>query len=209
MSLSHDVAFSIVICENVRLAQHIVDRVFGEGAYKILQVSNQHELRSSLMGRAARLDFIGRCRDGTLINIEIQKSHTEDVARKFRFYRALIDANQANVGDELSAMNPLISIFIVDAPFDDGVELLIVNMKHVGRDTGPGILIGELSATDPSEIAGGPMREALQFVLEEGRETMWIEGVKGGPRELLNSKYNEGRREATAEAAIQGIRSMH
>ena len=227
MCLAYDRAFTLAMCQSSDLAQHILDAVLGKDVVHVDSFSTEKEFRYYIGGRAMRLDFFGLDqKNNKLINIEMQMSNIGEVPVKMRLNQSYIDRSHPRIGSSLKKICGLIVLFFVNAdifgqgkaiyeppldywskgghPFNDGVRRIIVNLKYQGKEnTELCHLIEDLKQTNLHKMHSNIMKNALQLVLEGGRD-MWIKAFKGGPYDAYMLQFAKGEASGIKKGEAKG-----
>ncbi|MBQ7262444.1 MAG: hypothetical protein IJR14_01875 [Synergistaceae bacterium] len=173
-------------------------------------------------GRSIRIDVLARDEDGTLYNIEIQRSDAGAEPRRARFHSALLDTKALGPGEGFGDLRDAYVIFItehdvlggglplyrierriegMDRPFGDGSHIYYVNGSMQDPSTPLGALMHDFSCADPAEMIHAPLAERTKWLKEseEGRTKM------GGMIEELRA---EGRLEGHEEGRLDTLVSL-
>lgn len=104
---------------------------------ELVVVENTTQCRvNNLVGHSVVLDAICELKDGTLINIEVQKSNVDDYKRRARYHEAVLSANFTPKNNKYKDIVPnIIIIFIMNFDFfKNGCALY--HIDKIVRETG-------------------------------------------------------------------------
>lgn len=92
-----DDTFFEVLAQDKEVCQEILRTILEEPYIEVIEVCPQKSIKN-LHGRSVRLDVLCKRKDGSLCNIEVQKSDNDDHIRRMRYNEACITANVTKSG---------------------------------------------------------------------------------------------------------------
>ena len=201
-----------------------------------MDVRTQETIQS--WGRSIRIDVLARDEDGTLYDIEIQRSDAGAEPRRARFHSALLDTKALGPGEGFGDLHDAYVIFIterdplggglplyhierrvegMDRPFGDGSHIYYVNGSMQDPTTPLGALMHDFSCADPAEMLHAPLAERTRWLKEseEGRtkmggmiEELMMEGEARGIKKGEARGRKEGRLDTLVSLVKDGLLSL-
>lgn len=212
----------------------IVRTVIGEKELIIVEPKQQFSI-ANLKGRSVILDLFCKKEDGTLLNVEVQKTDDEDHQRRARFNAALLTARYTAKGTEFEKIPDTVIIFITKNDFfEQGKTVYYVDrvLRGIGKVVYNGLteIYINASVNDGSDIAElmqifckddeynfekFPITSNLKYFLkntEKGRAIMgkasqeiFDEGFRKGKMDSYIELYNEGTLTLKSAAEHSGL----
>ena len=179
-SLADDEAFSIAFRDNCEAATYMVRTILSRSDISVESVQTQEDVLST-EGRSFRLDMFLRCEDGTLINIEMERTRTRGKAleRRMRAYLGVLLA-------------------VANSRYRDTIE---TEISRFYRD---------LFETDIEAVKNPLLRESLRKVkgddamIEATVSCIRENGIKAGYRMGMEDGRIKGRDEGRVEGLSEG-----
>ncbi len=106
-----DDVFFEKIAEDLAVCQEMLRVILENPTLEVISVTPQKSIKN-LWGRSVRLDALCRLADGTLCNVEVQKSDNDDHARRVRYNEACITANNTQVGERFIHVPDVTMVYI-------------------------------------------------------------------------------------------------
>lgn len=106
-----DDVFFEKLAEDSSVCEEILRVILNEPELRVLSVTPQMSVKN-LWGRSVRLDALCRLHDGTLCNLEVQKSDDDDHHRRVRYNEACITANNTKTGTKFVAVPDVTMVYI-------------------------------------------------------------------------------------------------
>lgn len=98
------------ICEGKDVCQEIISTILGEDV-EVLEVISQYDIMN-LQGRSVRLDCLCRLANGTIVNVEVQKTDNDDHKSRVWYNASIITANETRKGSKFRDVAKVIVIYI-------------------------------------------------------------------------------------------------
>ncbi len=168
-----------------------------------------------LSGKSVRLDAFAIGRDSGIYGIEMQRRGERMGPKRIAYYQAALTMESLRKGEDygslpdrclvvffekgIPGMRDPVEVFVTknsetNIPFEDGSMAVLVDGSYRGEDE-LGVLLRDLSESDPDKIATGEIREQmLYFKRGEGRREM-SEKVENLMNEYLSEYLDEYREE--------------
>lgn len=152
--LANDLVFTAVM-RSGEICKCFLEHLLGLSIDSLEYPEKQKDLTDSLSSHGARLDVFVTDRDGNAYNIEMQSASVAQIEKRARFYAAAIDRNMLRKGEEYSALQKNIVIFIcsydafglglaeyavlktlagpgtdISCPYDDGAQVFFLNANY-------------------------------------------------------------------------------
>lgn len=99
------------LMENKDVCQEILRVILDDDKLKVTSVTAQRDIQN-LYGRSVRLDTLCALGNGTVCNIEVQKSDNDDHIKRVRYNASLVTANRTPKGSNFSTIPTLVMVFI-------------------------------------------------------------------------------------------------
>ncbi len=232
-SLADDEAFSIAFRDNCEAATYMVRTILSRSDISVESVQTQEDVLST-EGRSFRLDMFLRCEDGTLINIEMERTRTRGKAleRRMRAYLGALSVRSLEKGEPFGESPDVAVIFITDDdPYgkgrsvysftlrdsdgeemkDAGVLLAVANSRYRDTiETEISRFYRDLFETDIEAVKNPLLRESLRKVkgddamIEATVSCIRENGIKAGYRMGMEDGRIKGRDEGRVEGLSEG-----
>ena len=210
LCLADDAAMTVVLQNNPRLAKAILVPILGRSDFAVVKVQTQKHVEG-FDGHSVRFDCLIRFQDGTLCDLEIQKSGGGMNAERVQTYQDALGSLALrkredytkrkrtvlvviNDGDLLEAGLPLYEIrpmvLQTGKPFHDKSVIYIANLRDKDPTTELGRLMADLECTEPDKMQIAPLREGLEMIQSEAGEEMMEREMEN----LYERIMAEGRR---------------
>lgn len=105
-----DVLFEKII-EDKGVCEEILRVILEDEELQVLTVTSQSSVKN-LYGRSVRLDAFCKLGNGTLCNIEVQKSDNDDHVKRVRYNASCITANNTEVGERFIHVPDVMMVYI-------------------------------------------------------------------------------------------------
>jgi hypothetical protein len=192
--------FEICFRQNPAYIGTVINTIFKQLGYPqvtIRSVSVQHQL-NDLENHEVRLDLYAEDENKNVINVEVQRATNQDLVRRARYYRSMLDTNMLPKGKTYSDLKDTFVIFIMEddlmgrkeAAYEllpvfrhvfnegkfvsgDGTHIIFINGRYRARDP-IGRLMSDFFATDAHQIHNKLLSERVKFFkeTEEGKREM-------------------------------------
>lgn len=133
-NLIDDVMFTQAV-KDKEFCQEVLRTICEDPELVVVENIAQYNV-NNLVGHSVVLDAICKLKDGTLVNIEVQKSNVDDYKRRARYHEAVLSANFTPKNNKYKDVVPsIIIIFIMNFDFfKNGCALY--HIDKVVRETG-------------------------------------------------------------------------
>ena len=129
-----DDVFFEALALNKEVCEEILQTIMEDSGLTVKDVVVQSSERN-LYGRSVRLDALCTLGDGTLCNIEVQRSNNDNHLKRARFNAASITVKESNAGEHFDDVVELYIIYISEFDFLDG-ERCIYHIDRCIRENG-------------------------------------------------------------------------
>lgn len=153
------------ILEDVNVCQEIIATILDDPELEIIEVCPQKSIRN-LQGRSVQLDALCKRSDGTVFNVELQKSDDDDHIKRVRYNAACITANVAEPGIKFEHIPDVYIIFI--SRFDMfRAGKTTYHMDYVIRENGVYVDNGQYTIFVNTKVDDGSNIAELMKCLEQ------------------------------------------
>lgn len=219
------------LIDDVMFTQAVKDKEFCQEVLRticedpeLIVVKNIAQCKvNNLMGYSVVLDALCTLKDGTLVNIEVQKSNVDDYKRRARYHETVLSSNFTPKNNKYKDVIPsIIIIFIMNFDFfKNGCALY--HIDKVVRETGEIFDNGLSEIYVNAKAKDGPDVSELMRIFVDSKaynEKMFpaVSGVKRHYKEnkegvqamceLTEKVRAEGRAEGKVEGMLFNIRNM-
>ena len=220
LSLSDDAVMNEVLPNNPKIAKTILAPILGRSDFEVRSVETQKKYKF-FTRHAVVLDCVIEFEDGTLCDLELQKTKSGMPIERLLYYAAMLRVKalgegisyqkaRTNIivviynGDYFGEGEPLYEVFYrvqSGKAVDPKQMIYIANMKSQNKATPLGRLMADLTSSEPEKIADSTLRKALDM----------IQSSKGGKAvnerllELQDRAIELGREEGHAEGRAEGL----
>ena len=187
------------VMRNKRLCQHLIEKILQIKIADITYPDTEKTIDIRLDSKSVRLDVYVKDDTGRVFDIEMQCTDEKDngLAKRTRYYQAMIDMDVLEKGDDYSMLNPAYIIFICtfDA-FDRGLPMYTFRNRCVEQD---GIELNDeatkifLNSKGDSEALDPDVRAFLRYVDGKAAEGVFVQEVDNEVRHV--KQHDETRRE--------------
>ena len=187
------------VMRNKRLCQHLIEKILQIKIADITYPDTEKTIDIRLDSKSVRLDVYVKDDTGRVFDIEMQCTDEKDngLAKRTRYYQAMIDMDVLEKGDDYSALNPAYIIFICtfDA-FDRGLPMYTFRNRCVEQN---GIELNDeatkifLNSKGDSEALDPDVRAFLRYVDGKAAEGVFVQEVDKEVRRV--KQHDETRRE--------------
>ena len=216
-----DDIFFEALASKKEVCQEILRTILQDKKLVVLESSVQRDLKN-LYGRSVRLDALCTLGDGKKVNIEVQRSNSDDHFRRVRFNESSITVIDSQAGGKFKEVEDLIIVFISEKDFI-GEGRTIYHVNKVIRETGTAVDDGlqEIyvnaaidDGTDIAELMSCFLRKEVNNPKfpELSQQINLIKHSEGGSlevcdimEELLEEARKETRQEAIKEGEQKGV----
>ena len=226
--LLDDLAFSYAFRNDKKAIQLILKCILGvRRGLKVESVSVQETVKS-LDSHSVRFDILARGQDGTLFDVEIQKTNKKDLPKRASFYMSVLTSANLRAGKEnYDELRDRYVIFICDwdvakrgepiytfryrmkdgTPLEDGSTIIFANASYRGDDDLTK-LFEDLKQADPSKMHYGALQKSLEKIRTDKEtriqmSTEFEEFVARNNREISEKAMAKGRAEGLAEGRAE------
>ena len=120
------IANDFVFCKamlNADLCRDVLEAIIGVPIERVEHVRKQEELDAAAGDKAVRLDVYVRDGKGTVYNVEMQATNTDELPQRARYYQSLIALDQINRGEHYKNLKGSFVIFVCTFdPFKGGTQ---------------------------------------------------------------------------------------
>ena len=187
------------VMRNKRLCQHLIEKILQIKIADITYPDTEKTIDIRLDSKSVRLDVYVKDDTGRVFDIEMQCTDEKDngLAKRTRYYQAMIDMDVLEKGNDYSMLNPAYIIFICtfDA-FDRGLPMYTFRNRCVEQD---GIELNDeatkifLNSKGDSEALDPDVRAFLRYVDGKAAEGVFVQEVDNEVRRV--KQHDETRRE--------------
>lgn len=132
-NLIDDVLFTKA-AEDKEFCQEILRTICGDSGLVVVENRTQHRMHN-LRGRSVVFDALCKLKNGTLVNIEVQKANIDDYQKRARYHGAVLSANITKKSTKFKDVPSIVIVFITNFDlFNKGHALYHVD--RVLRETG-------------------------------------------------------------------------
>ena len=214
---------AVAFQDNVEAAQLLVDILLKGRGITVKEAISEYTL-GSLHGRGVRLDILGRCANGKLCDIEVQRSNKAAPPKRFRYNSAMLDANVTLPGDDFKKLPETYVVFITEHDyfgdgepiyyvdrmvhgshriFNDEAHIVIANGDYNANDD-----VGHLMHDFKSLTSKGMYYPVLAEMVHKHKETEeGIDIMCAAFQKVADDAAAEAAAKATAEATAKAIRA--
>lgn len=129
-----DDVFFECLAQDIEVDTEILRTLLEDPKLEVIDVVVQSDQRN-LYGRSVRLDALCTLGDGTLCNIEVQRSDKDDHMRRARFNASSITVKESEPGDLFKDVKEVYVVYISEFDFIKGGKT-IYHIDKVIRETG-------------------------------------------------------------------------
>lgn len=234
LSLADNAVMNIALQNNPVLAKAILAPILGRDDFDVTSVETQRH-SELIEGHSVVFDCVICFRDGTLCDLEMQKSSQRMSIERILAYQDHFGCLAIKKGEDYLSRRPTIMVIINNGDlFGDGLPLyrLCPTVKETGKqffdrqavyvadinnpnlETELGKLMKDLRCKSPEDIHNPPLREMLRViksrkgeeVMNEELLRMYDEAIKEGHEKGLEEGREKGRAEGRFEAYLQLVR---
>ena len=216
-----DDTFFQVFADDVGVCQEIL-QVILQDKQLIVQSVNVQKDEHNLAGRSVRLDTLCELGDGTLCNIEIQRSDRDNHLKRMRYYASCITASETEPGEDFKNVPDVIVVYISEFDFLKGNKTIyhiesVIHENNQVVDNGLKMICVNTKIDDKTEIAD-LMRCFLQSEVYDDRfpqmsqRMSYLKQSEGGKRnmckimeEFAKDVIDEYSRERICNALRKGM----
>lgn len=132
-NLIDDVLFTKA-AEDKEFCQEVLRTICEDPELVVVENRTQHRMHN-LRGRSVVFDALCELKNGTLVNIEVQKANIDDYQKRARYHGAVLSANITNKNTKFKDVPSIVIVFITNFDlFNKGHALYHVD--RVLRETG-------------------------------------------------------------------------
>ena len=235
LRLIDDTFFNCCFADSPECMELLLRIILNKPALKVIRVIVQNFV-PSIYGREVRFDVYAEDEDGTIYDIEIQRSQEGADPRRARYNSSMLDTAAVSKGAKWNELPEIKVIFITEGDtlkggkpiyhirrrieeldksvFDDKSEIIYVNAAVQGEDA-LGKLAHDFLCERPEDMHYKVLADRVRFFKhsEEGvttvckiMEEMIDKGRKEGRKEGIKEGRKEGRKEGIKEGRKEGRR---
>ena len=228
--LFDDFVFSYAFRNDRDAIQLILRCILGmEKGLEVEDVRIQESVKS-LDSHSVRFDILARGTDGSLFDVEIQKTNKKDLRKRASFYMSVLTNSNLEAGEEnYDELRDRYVIFICDwdvakrgeplytfkymmndgTPLDDGGTIIFANASYRGDDDLTK-LFEDLKQRDPSKMHYGALRKSLEKIRTDKEtriemSTEFEEFVARKTKEISERVAAESMAKGMAEGMAKGM----
>ena len=222
--LADDAAMNVVFQNNPRLVKAVLAPILGRSDFTVVKVQTQKHVEG-FAGHSVRFDCLIRFEDGTLCDLEIQKSGGGMSAERIQAYQDALGSLALGKGEGYARRKRTVLVVINDGdllkeglplyeirpmvlqtgkPFHDKSVIYVANLRDKDPSTELGRLMVDLECTDPSKMRIAPLREGLEMIQSEAGEKMMEREME----DLYERIMAEGRKEGRMKGRLEGSSEM-
>lgn len=132
-NLIDDVLFTKA-AEDKEFCQEVLRTICGDSGLVVVENRTQHRMHN-LRGRSVVFDALCKLKNGTLVNIEVQKANIDDYQKRARYHGAVLSANITKKSTKFKDVPSIVIVFITNFDlFRKGFALY--HIDRVLRETG-------------------------------------------------------------------------
>lgn len=213
-----DDVFFEVLAEDKEVCQEILQTIMEDDKLIVTDVIVQSSKRN-LYGRSVRLDALCTLGNGTLCNIEVQRSDNDDHLRRARYNASVITSKETEIGEKFENIPEIYIIYISEFDFLKECKT-IYHIEKIIKETGTLVDDGVHEIFVNTSIDDGTkiselMRCMTQKEVNDANFPKLVKRVKflktseGGTRtmcEVMEKYMNEAVNEANIKAVINMLR---
>ena len=187
------------VMRNKRLCQYLIEKILQIKIADITYPDTEKTIDIRLDSKSIRLDVYVKDNTGRVFDIEMQCTNEKEngLAKRTRYYQAMIDMDVLEKGDDYSKLNPAYIIFICtfDA-FDQGLPMYTFRNRCVEQE---GIELNDeatkifLNSKGDSPTLDPDVRAFLRYVDGKAAEGVFVQEVDKEVRRV--KQHDETRRE--------------
>ncbi|MDN0046394.1 Rpn family recombination-promoting nuclease/putative transposase [Megasphaera hexanoica] len=187
------------VMRNKRLCQYLIKKILQIKIADITYPDTEKTIDIRLDSKSIRLDVYVKDNTGRVFDIEMQCTNEKEngLAKRTRYYQAMIDMDVLEKGDDYSKLNPAYIIFICtfDA-FDQGLPMYTFRNRCVEQE---GIELNDeatkifLNSKGDSPTLDPDVRAFLRYVDGKAAEGVFVQEVDKEVRRV--KQHDETRRE--------------
>ncbi len=129
-----DDVFFEVLADDAAFCQEILRVILEDDKLTILEVKMQKDVRN-LVGRSVRLDALCTLGNGTLCNVEVQRSNNDNHFKRIRYNASCITASETEPGTLFENVPSIIVVYISEFDILKG-QRAAYHIDSVVRETG-------------------------------------------------------------------------
>lgn len=129
-----DDVFFEAIAEDKEVCQEMLQTIMEDNSLTVSDVIVQRSERN-LFGRSVRLDALCTLGNGTLCNIEVQRSNNDDHLRRARYNASVITSRETDVGTRFESIPEVYVIYISEFDFFKKGKT-IYHIEKIIKETG-------------------------------------------------------------------------
>ena len=129
-----DDVFFEVLAQDKEVCEEMLRTIMEDDLLAVSDVTVQSSERN-LYGRSVRLDALCTLGNGTLCNIEVQRSNNDDHLRRARYNASVITAKETDIGTHFGNIPEVYVIYISEFDFLKGGRT-IYHIEKVIKETG-------------------------------------------------------------------------
>lgn len=167
--ISNNLVFTKVMSDNKDLCIEVVERMIGLEVEDIEYVNVEHML-PSVHNRSVQLDVVLKA-TGKMVNLEMQTYNRDDIGRRMRVHRSLMDATQIGKGERFGSVDDNYVVFI--CTFDPFLEGRARYTFSTSCRESPDLVLDDgaisyvYNATGDLSALDEPTAKLLQYILTD------------------------------------------
>ena len=215
-----DDVFFEALAKNKAVCEEILQTIMEDNKLTVADVIVQSSERN-LYGRSVRLDALCTLGDGTLCNIEVQRSDNDNHLKRARFNASSITVKESNPGEKFENVKELYIVYISEFDFLEENRTIyhidkVIRESNIVIDDGLHEIFVNTAVDDGTDIA-----DLMScFVKKEfnnpkfpnlSNEVKKLKSTEGGLNtmcEIMEKYLDEAREETEVKTKIKMIQSM-
>ncbi|MDY6391609.1 MAG: PD-(D/E)XK nuclease family transposase [Bacilli bacterium] len=223
LCLLDNVIMNVALKNNPDAVKEILAPIFGRSDFVVENVSTQWHSQL-IEGHSVYFDCFVTLGDGTIVDIEFQKTKAKMPLERIQHYYNILGAMALQEKRDYSKRNRAILVAIIEGDcFDQGSplyvfggyardgsgmrfgedEIYIVNAKLTNENTALGELMHDLRCKDPKDIRNPVLRKTLAMVKLDKEEHAMNEELLELNDELFQEGYLTGREEGEVSMVLR------
>ena len=222
--LAYDTAFNLAITGNPAFAKAILVPILGRSDFEVKSVQAKYHVQG-LGGHSEEFDCLLQFDDGTLCDLEMQKSAGGMTKDRVIAYRDALGRSAIMEGEVYGARRPTMLVIINNGDifgdklplyeirpvimqtgkvFYDKSVIYIANLKHKDASTELGKLMMDLECEVPEEMHFAPLREGLEMIQSKRGLEMMDREIENIIKEAVAQCREVYRKEDREEGRVEG-----
>ena len=231
LTISDDFMFCKVM-EYEPICREFLEMLFGTKIEKITYLSSQNTVAANSGAKTVRLDVLVKDKAGTSYDIEMQVGNEYNVAKRMRYYQAVLDVSFLDKGYAYKALNDSFIIFVClfdpigsnkaiytfeniciedkSVPLQDGTKKIILNAGAF-KETGNEELRGFLQYVKTGKVTTaytGRIEQMIQAVKRNEQARQEYRIISAFEMDAREEGRSEGFAEGSYKKAIETAKAF-